>query len=717
MASIVSGYECDIFISYRQKDNKYDGWVTDFVDHLRGELESTFKEDITTYFDLNPHDGLLESYNVDKSLEDKLKCLIFIPIISQTYCDSNSFAWQHEFCAFNKWAKEDKFGRDIRLANGNVASRILPVKIHDLDAEDKLLLETELNGVLRSIDFIYKEVGVNRPLKPNDDVKNNLNKSHYVNQINKVSNATKEIINALKGQAQLSAEVSKKNFGIRSSHNNHIITKIITYASVLLALLILGYFIAPKLIKPSVQIEKSIAVLPFENMTNDPDQEYFSESIMQEILNHLFKIGGLSIPASTSSRRFKNSKLSVREIAQQLGVSYLLEGNVTRSGDNVRIIVRLINGKNERLVWTDDYNKTMTANNLLEIQSDIAKQVADNMNIVVNPEVRKRIENKPTFNTEAYTLWLQVWNSNQSFPFEKKKSMLERAILLDPEYADAYASLAYLWIWGGGHDGEIGRDQVLKTAEPLLKKALQLDYNCVLAHSGMASVQLYYYWDFESVEKEYQINNKLNPSNSGLSGIFSDYLLASEKYHAAFVMTKNALNKNRTSGYSWAQMALVYYFDGQQEKALTTVDTARLLDPNNEVIFINNIRLLVYPEKYESAIKLFESKMAGKSPQDLIPYYLGHLGIAYFKTGNRNLSASFLNELLAKSRKSPIGSPSYFAAALYAAMGETDKSFLMLQKAYTDHEVEMYWLKVEPLFKSLHGDQRFETLIMKIGFK
>src|SRR6187402_1991119 len=154
MPSILPGYEYDIFISYRHKDNKGDRWVTEFVEALKAELEATFKEDISIYFDQNPHDGLLETHSVDKSLEGKLKCLIFIPIISQTYCDSKSFAWQHEFCAFNKLAKEDVIDRDIKLSNGNVTSRILPIKIHDMDAEDKSTIESEIGGVLRAIEFI-----------------------------------------------------------------------------------------------------------------------------------------------------------------------------------------------------------------------------------------------------------------------------------------------------------------------------------------------------------------------------------------------------------------------------------------------------------------------------------------------------------------------------------------------------------------------------------
>jgi hypothetical protein len=197
MASLVPGYEYDIFISYRQKDNKHDGWVTEFVNQLKGELESTFKEDISVYFDINPHDGLLETYSVDKSLEVKLKSIIFIPIISRTYCDPKSFAWQHEFVAFNKLAMNDRFGRDLKLANGNVASRILPLKIYDLDPEDKILLENELGSTLRSVEFIFKSPGVNRPLKPDDSRSENLNHTYYRDQINKVANVIKEIISGL----------------------------------------------------------------------------------------------------------------------------------------------------------------------------------------------------------------------------------------------------------------------------------------------------------------------------------------------------------------------------------------------------------------------------------------------------------------------------------------------------------------------------------------
>jgi tetratricopeptide (TPR) repeat protein len=205
--AILPNFEYDIFISYRHNDNR-SGWVTEFVKALQEELAATIKEPVSVYFDTNPHDGLLETHNIDKSLEGKLKCLIFIPIISHTYCDLKSYAWLNEFCAFNKSVKTDQFGRDIRLTSGNVASRILPVKIHDLDSEDNTLLENELAGVMRAVEFIYKETGVNRPLKPTDNKIDNQNKTDYRNQVNKVANAVKEIIGSLKRSSSTNSKSS-----------------------------------------------------------------------------------------------------------------------------------------------------------------------------------------------------------------------------------------------------------------------------------------------------------------------------------------------------------------------------------------------------------------------------------------------------------------------------------------------------------------------------
>jgi TolB-like protein len=718
MASIIPGYEYDIFISYRQKDNKYDGWVTEFVSNLKKELAATIKEDVSIYFDENPYDGIQENQIVDKTLEQKLKSLIFIPVISRTYCDPKSYAWQKELMVFNKLANQDIFGRDIRLRNGNYASRILPVKIHEIDLEDKTLLENEFGGVLGTVEFIFKSPGVNRPLKPDDPRFENMNHTYYRDQINKVANAINEIIYGLKyyrGASPIefsdSNALSKKKFKFSNSKSFKIKASLLLI--ILVGVLISAYIIFNKK-KYSEVLEKSIAVLPFENMSNDLKQDYFSDCMMEEILNHLFMIGGLKIPSSTSSMRFRGSPLSVREIAKELNVSYLLEGNVSNSEDSVRIIVSLINGKNEQLLWTGKYRRGLSAINLFEIQSEVAQKVADNMKVFINPEARKRIDARPTLNTEAYNLFLESRNKN--LPFDQSILSLNKAIDLDPGYADAYAYMGILWLYQGGHGGKISRHDVLEKAEPLINKSLELNNNSILAHTAKATLSLYYYWDFKSVEKEFQIFNKLNPSFTDLKGYFSDYLLASGKFSDAYVFTENAFSQNKSSFNNWVQMALTCFYNNQPEKTYEIIDSANKLFPNEDFVILNSVRLFTYLAKYNEAIAFFDKNIPDKKPEDLIPYYLGHMGIDYYKTGRTVKSDEYLKELRKRSGKSAIGSPSFFAAAIYSAEGENDKAIQSLEKAYNDHEVEMYWLKVEPLFNSLRGDPRFKNLIHKIGF-
>ena len=540
MASLVPGYEYDIFISYRQKDNKHDGWVTEFVNQLKGELESTFKEDISVYFDINPHDGILDTYDVDASLKDKLKCLVFIPIISRTYYDPKSFAWNNELCAFNRSVKQDQIGRSVRLANGNVASRILPVQIHDLDPEDKTMIEKELGGVLRPVEFIFKSPGINRPLKINDERSENINHTYYPDQINKVANAIREIITAIVKNIGHTGKLQEAFAEPAPERIKKSKTGIIVVSAIVMMLAVLGYYVAPGIFKSFHPVEKSIAVLPFENMSNDPEQEIFSDGMMQEIMNHLFMISGLKIPSSTSSMRFKGSKLSIKEIARKLNVSYVLEGNVSKSGDNLRIIIRLVNGRTEQLLWSDDYIRKMTATDLHGIQSEVAQRVAQNMKIEIIPEVRKRIETRPTENTEAYSLFLRVTQVMSFMSMEEGELLLQEAIRLDAGFADAYALLAYYYLWNSWEQDSLTREQLLTKVEPLINKALQLDNNSLYAHGTNAELRLFFYWDFETAEKEYNTLKQLSPSNPDVYGLFYNYLIFSGRSHEAF----NLINKD-----------------------------------------------------------------------------------------------------------------------------------------------------------------------------
>ena len=308
MANLIPGFEYDIFISYRQKDNKGDRWVSEFVEALKTELESTFKEEISVYFDINPHDGLLETHDVDASLKEKLKCLIFIPIISRTYCDPKSFAWEHEMKAFIEQASKDQFGLKVKLPGGNVASRVLPVRIHELDNDDIKLFESLLGGVLRGIEFIYKEPGVNKPLTSDDDEKTNLNKTKYRNQINKVALAIKEIITSIGQPEQKPDEVKKEISKLVSVPRKSNKTTIIAGSIIVLAFIVLGFLFIPKLFKSEEQVEKSIAVLPFENMSNDDENSYFGDAITDEIIMQLNKINEFIVRSRTSILQYKTTE-------------------------------------------------------------------------------------------------------------------------------------------------------------------------------------------------------------------------------------------------------------------------------------------------------------------------------------------------------------------------------------------------------------------------
>ena len=357
MSSIIEGYNYDIFISYRQKDNKGDRWVSEFVESLKTELESTFKEEISVYFDINPHDGLLETHDVDASLKEKLKCLVFIPIISRTYCDPKSFAWEHEFKAFVELASKDQFGLKVKLPNGNVASRVLPVRIHDLDSSDTKLCESILGGVLRGIEFIYKEPGVNRPLRSEEDnPSNNLNKTFYRNQINKVAIAIKEIISGLKNEPIESTPERKD------------------------ALLIED--------KPLIK-EKSIIVLPFENISPDPDQEYFSDGLTEEIITDLSHIQDLLVISRSSAMTFKGTKKTIPEIAQAVNVRYVLEGSVRKAGNNLRITAQLIDAITDAHLWAEKY--TGTLDDVFDIQEKVSRSIADALKLKLSPEENKKI--------------------------------------------------------------------------------------------------------------------------------------------------------------------------------------------------------------------------------------------------------------------------------------------------------------------------------------
>ena len=570
MASLIPDYEYDIFISYRQKDNKGDKWVSEFVEALKTELESTFKFEISVYFDINPHDGLLETHDVGASLKEKLKCLVFIPVISQTFCDSKSFAWQYEFCAFNKMAKEDPFKRDIKLAGGNVASRILPVKIHDLDKEDQALLENELGGELRCIEFIYKSPGVNRPLRASEDhPQDNLNKTYYRDQINKVANAVKEIIIALKKYDIVDAEVRANAIEREKTPLKKQKSKVLIGSILILALLVSGYFMAPKLFRTSGSEAESIVVLPFENISNDKGNNWLSDGIAGDIMMQLYNINGIFVRMGPSNFQFKGTEKTITQIGKELKANYWISGSVKRDSDRISIRVNLNNTvANTRLSfeplqcsWKDFQNA----------QAELTKQIADKLNKVLTPVEIRRIYRKMTDEPKAYQLYATgMSNMLRAVSSEEKIAAMkyfEDAIGLDPKFCMAYMNLSKgnLMLYQADKDPE--RIMIGKTA---IDSALKCDPEVATMPSYHNTLALYYYCGFQDIPKameEINIAEKLsknkyaNPElKAAIARRLGEWKMAKENYMKTF-----ELYPNYASGAYYAAVTL--YLLGEYQES------------------------------------------------------------------------------------------------------------------------------------------------------
>jgi tetratricopeptide (TPR) repeat protein len=470
MASIIPGFEYDIFISYRQKDNKGDRWVSKFVDALKTELEATFKEDVSVYFDENPHDRLQETHNVDKSLEGKLKCLIFIPVLSQTYCDPNSYAWQYEFLAFLKLAGQDSFGKDIKLRSGNVASRILPIRIHDLESEDIKLFEKETGSVLRSLDFVFKtSAGVNRPLKANEDHPNdNLNKTFFSDQINKTANAIKEIIIGLKtepvspakAKAGLKEPLDKADKEERIQEHDKTTGlskhKFLAGIAVLAIIIVAAIYAYPKIFKPdklgnlrSSDGRISVAVMPFQNLTNNTSMNYLQEVVQDNIINLLSNYSEELIIRQTESinsliqNKDKNNYASLTpsvasSISLKLDANTVICGSIKQEGTTLRVNAQLLNSKTKEVFKS--FQIEGSSERIMPIIDSLSVLVKNHLIISkLKREVTPDIQNlSSTSSSEAYMYFIYGENARRKLDHPTAAKWFLKAIEKDSNFV--YAS-------------------------------------------------------------------------------------------------------------------------------------------------------------------------------------------------------------------------------------------------------------------------------------
>jgi TolB-like protein/cytochrome c-type biogenesis protein CcmH/NrfG len=714
MSSIIEGYNYDIFISYRQKDNKGDRWVSEFVEALKTELESTFKEEISVYFDINPHDGLLETHDVDASLKDKLKCLVFIPIISRTYCDPRSFAWEHEFKAFVEQASQDQFGLKVKLPNGNVASRVLPVRIHDLDNGDIKLCESLLGSVLRGIEFIYKEPGVNRPITLKDNEEKNLNKTNYRNQINKVALAIKDIIAAIEHPGQKTEGISKEVVKSKPEKAKKLIPKTIVASVIILVLIVLGYFLMPSLIKPKEHLEKSIAVLPFINDSPSDSNQYFINGFMEDVLNHLQTIRDLHPISRTSAEKYRKTTKSITEIAKELSVNYIVEGDMQRYGNNIRLSVNLFKVlKKEVKLWGKTYEKKINnATDVFSLQSQIAQSISTELEAVMTPQEKLLIEKTQTSNLSAYEnciLGLNYIGKLTNEDFDIALNYFEKAIEIDPDYADAYLGIAQVWMWRV-YNSFSTPEEVTPMIKSNLTKAFKSDSTSAEAYSVLAEIQMTFDWNFKSAKKSIEKSISINPNNANAHVVYAELLGVLGQLKEALVEYELALKLDPMNKVIKTNYGMVLYFAGRYNEAINVMQEVLKTDPGN-VIALDGLPVALHlVGRYSEELDAWKAdySICFKGYANVFDQGYARGGL----TGALNLQA----DSLVKKSKTKFILPSEIAL-LYACAGNKERTLDMLEWDYEVHDPTLPFGLWSPVFELVHDEPRFQNLFHKINLQ
>lgn len=630
MASLVSGFEYDIFISYRQKDNKGEKWVSEFVESLKTELESTFKENITVYFDINPHDGILETYDVKASLKTKLKCLVFIPIISRTYCDPSSYAWEHEFKAFAEQSVAEPFGLKIKLPNGNVISRILPIRIHDLDATDLKLCESVLGGALRGVDFVYKTSGVNRPLRSAEEhPQDNINKTYYRDQINKVANAIRDIIQGLAYSDQtvqpeltktVQTELTKREKVPHYKQTRIIFSKTVLKVTIILLFVFIcltGIYMYVKSHKINSS-EKTITIIPLTNPPDDPALRTTAIGSMDAIITKLQGIKSLLVTGRLTSLQYLDSKKPVSELINGHKPNYLVEINLSRTATNLIMWVGLTETKNNQQMWADRY--VWNEEQLMPIFTKVVQTIAGKLNINFTNQEIMNLEKDLTKNPEAYMNYLTASAGLisamgnkflDSTTFRSAIDFYDKAIEKDPDFANAYARRAIALSWGF-HTGEL---------PATIKDKCLSDINSAS-----------------------NINSDL-PDVDIARGFYYYYI--TKDYPKAIISFNLAADKDPESYLPLFYMAMVYRAMGnwdEVKKLLSKVIKFDLQDP----LVLTNIGLCFeYLHVFDSAL-IYHQK-AIDVDEDWGASYQNKFGTLLLKYDNTAEAHNFLNEVITNS--------------------------------------------------------------------
>src|SRR5436190_1980248 len=455
---------------------------------------------------------------------------------------------------------------------------------------------------------------------------------------------------------------------------------------------------------------KSIAVLPFDNLSRDPDNAYFAEGVQDEILTRLAKVADLKVISRTSTQRFKSTPDNLPQIAKQLCVMHILEGSVQKANDQVRVNVQLINAMTDAHLWAEIYDRKLT--DIFAVESDIAKTIADTLRAKLTGSEKQMMAAQPTTDTTAYELYHKgrsLWEKRSGDNIPKAIAFYEQAIARDPNYALAYAGLAKAYILLPFYAGSDRRDASVKAKDAALK-ALRLDSNLAEAHAAPAKVLCFSEIDLSGANLEYKRAIELQPNNATAHHWFgNDTLAALGQFEEAIAEGKRAVELDPLSVVINVDLGTTFYYARRYEEAAAQLRKTLGIDPTDFYAHYNLGIALQAKGDLSGAIAEYEkAKQLGDNP---LVSTLCAQAKAY--AGDKDAALRMLSDLDEISQHREV--VGYWRALLYLSLNNKDEALRWLEQDFEERDgSNISWIKVDPLLDPLHGDPRFESLVQKV---
>ena len=459
----------------------------------------------------------------------------------------------------------------------------------------------------------------------------------------------------------------------------------------------------------SVSADKpSIAVLPFVNMSADPENEYFSDGLAEDLINALTKITDLHVVARTSSFAFKGEKVDIREIGEKLNVDNLLEGSVRKVGNRVRITAQLIKVKDGYHLWSDRYDRNME--DVFAIQDEITEKIMGKLTVALDVLKKPHEEHRPV-NLEAYYVYLKGRYCLNKFELDKALAYYEQAIKQDPDYALAYASIAEVYtLLSMGFDILPNKDAMPK-ARDAAQKALELDPNLAEAYVSLGLVALSYDWDRKATKKYFQKAIELNPNSMSAHQwieFYWTYMMADLDEATAHL--ERALELDPLNFLLKVRLGFMSIFKGDYDHALDQFKVLLDFEPNFGLLYLSFATAYALKGDYDEALAYGEKMLEVGPP---VVAYVGNMGWLYAAAGKKEKAYELLAELEERSKKGYVSS--FWMALIYLSLGEIDKTFEWFEKAYEERDGNMIYFTVPQLFDPIRADPRYKQLLIKMG--